>query len=610
MPTHTSPGVFIEEVSTLPPSIARFPTSVPAFVGYTESASWQGGDLRLQPTEVSSLQDFHHRFGSGPPPEFEQIEMDGQGAVTRVEFASPFYLYDAIQLFFSNGGGRCFIVSVGGYADPVAAAALTEGLAVLANEAEPTLLAFPDAVSIGTDRFYDVCVAALRQAGQRRDRFVILDLLANKDGAAMTVDESVADFRQRTGTEFLGFGAAYVPHLTRSSVHAVPYRSVYNRFVHAGHAVLPGDGLFGTDPAVIDAAARAADAIADSDQMIAWSFEFCAAVGADGFARPKRIIRSKIRRFRKRLAAFAEGKGSPKAFRRLVAAYRDLFDIGYELARVLIDPAAQPDDRSLIRSPELRRRARALIKGRADHVLRRLNQMTVGASARVGWPEKHDKRYLRFAMRSEQWTAFAANLPALPATDVAELYPEQTSDPGMDEVAQRRAWARNMETSVSEVRRLLKQIRQAAAVLGRAASDLEEASSRALLSASPVLRAALEEIADAPRSIPPSGAIAGIYAHVDQTRGVHTAPANFGIAGSRAYRGDQRQRTTGAQCRPADRKVDQRDSRIPRSGNPRLGRQDPGREQQRMALRQCSPVRDHARSVDWASHRAVRLRAQ
>ena len=531
MPTHIAPGVFIEEISNLPPSIAQRPTAVPAFAGYTESASWQGADLRLVPTEINSLQDFRDRYGGGPPPEFGQVEIDDQGVVTGVEFASPYLLYDALQLFFSNGGGRCYIVSVGGYTDPVTAAALIDGLAVLAAEAGPTLLAFPDAVSIGTDRFYDVAVAALRQAGQRRDRLVILDLMADKDGAAMTLDERVADFRRRIGTEHLDFGAAYVPHLTRSGVHAVPYRSVYNRFTHAGRAVSPGDGLFGTDPAVTGAAARAADAIADSDQITAWSFEFGFSAGADAFTRPKRVVRSKIRRFRKRRAAFAEDEASPKAFRRLVAAYRDLFDVGYGLAGFLIDLVAQPDATSPIRSPELRRRARALISDTADQVLRRMNQMTIGASARVGWPAKHDRRYRRFEMRSDQWTAFAADLPALPASDVAELFPERADEPGLDGLARRRAQARNMEISAAELRRLLKRIRQAAAVPVRAAAEIEETSSAKLLAASPILRTALEEIARAPRAIPPSGAIAGIYAHIDQTRGVHTAPANIGITG-------------------------------------------------------------------------------
>ena len=34
MPTYYTPGVYVEEISTLPPSVAEVATAVPAFVGY------------------------------------------------------------------------------------------------------------------------------------------------------------------------------------------------------------------------------------------------------------------------------------------------------------------------------------------------------------------------------------------------------------------------------------------------------------------------------------------------------------------------------------------------------------------------------------------------
>ena len=36
MPVYKTPGVYVEEISTLPPSVAEVATAVPAFVGYTE----------------------------------------------------------------------------------------------------------------------------------------------------------------------------------------------------------------------------------------------------------------------------------------------------------------------------------------------------------------------------------------------------------------------------------------------------------------------------------------------------------------------------------------------------------------------------------------------
>ena len=39
MPDYKTPGVYIEEISTLPPSIAATETALPVFIGYTEKAT-------------------------------------------------------------------------------------------------------------------------------------------------------------------------------------------------------------------------------------------------------------------------------------------------------------------------------------------------------------------------------------------------------------------------------------------------------------------------------------------------------------------------------------------------------------------------------------------
>ena len=33
---YNTPGVYVEEISTLPPSVAEISTAIPAFLGYTE----------------------------------------------------------------------------------------------------------------------------------------------------------------------------------------------------------------------------------------------------------------------------------------------------------------------------------------------------------------------------------------------------------------------------------------------------------------------------------------------------------------------------------------------------------------------------------------------
>ena len=45
MPTYKTPGVYVQEVSTLPPSVAEVSTAIPAFLGYTATGSPMENDM-------------------------------------------------------------------------------------------------------------------------------------------------------------------------------------------------------------------------------------------------------------------------------------------------------------------------------------------------------------------------------------------------------------------------------------------------------------------------------------------------------------------------------------------------------------------------------------
>ena len=63
MAEYKTPGVYIEEISTLAPSVGQVPTAVPAFIGYTEIASRSGKSLKTVPRHITSLLDYHQMFG-------------------------------------------------------------------------------------------------------------------------------------------------------------------------------------------------------------------------------------------------------------------------------------------------------------------------------------------------------------------------------------------------------------------------------------------------------------------------------------------------------------------------------------------------------------------
>ncbi len=89
-------------------------------------------------------------------------------------------MHYGLQQFFANGGGPCWIVSVGNYISAggiIAETALLEGLAVAGKQNGITLLLFPDAVNLATPAaYYNVLRAAIDQSAALQDRFTLLDV--------------------------------------------------------------------------------------------------------------------------------------------------------------------------------------------------------------------------------------------------------------------------------------------------------------------------------------------------------------------------------------------------------------------------------------------------
>lgn len=56
---YKTPGVYVEEKSIFPPSVAQVATAIPAFIGYTERADDRAkDDLLLKPKKITSLLEY------------------------------------------------------------------------------------------------------------------------------------------------------------------------------------------------------------------------------------------------------------------------------------------------------------------------------------------------------------------------------------------------------------------------------------------------------------------------------------------------------------------------------------------------------------------------
>lgn len=231
MANYRSPGVYVEEISLLPPSIAEVESAVPAFVGYTEKAmKLIADDLHNVPTPISSLGDFITYFGGPDTESVANITVNVNelktGSVTTgfnvtvtpaVASLSKHILYHAIVNFFANGGGSCYVVSVGKYSSGIVQSDLEAGIDLIANEDAPTMILCPEAVKLSTNAAFDsINQRMINQAATLKDRFAIIDTYtttAPKMPGTIASDVATAINNIPADEAIRRFGAVYYPYL-------------------------------------------------------------------------------------------------------------------------------------------------------------------------------------------------------------------------------------------------------------------------------------------------------------------------------------------------------------------------------------------------------------
>ena len=243
MPAMKTPGVYVVEKSAFPNSVVEVATAVPAFIGYTEIAENGDKSLLNKPWRISSMAEFEKYFGGAPQPKFSVAD---SGANDEPDFIvrtpentrgtgkalkqdnQEFILYQSMKLFFQNGGGPCYIVSVGDYDDQTAgdgmgeikAPELQKGIATLIKEPEPTMVVIPEAMSLpDLKTCTSVQQAALLHCGNKmRNRVAILDVFDGHLDRQHPDGDCVAKFRDSLGINYLDFATAYYPWVNTTIV--------------------------------------------------------------------------------------------------------------------------------------------------------------------------------------------------------------------------------------------------------------------------------------------------------------------------------------------------------------------------------------------------------
>lgn len=247
--TIKSPGVYINEINGFGNSVVPVATAVPAFIGYTPQAIYEGKSYANVPTKITSFSDFQTIFCLPNPPapadpaqqyspqyylvaEKSQPEKGDYLLISGTYYSivpdpnTIYYLYNSIRLFYENGGGDAYIVSVGGYGAASGSGMtpgdqivnpnvqlndLANGLALLKNEQEPTMYICPEATLLSVDNNATLMQQMLLQSEEMQTAVSILDIIGGRNPDPIMYMDDITAFRNNTGANGLDFGTAYYP---------------------------------------------------------------------------------------------------------------------------------------------------------------------------------------------------------------------------------------------------------------------------------------------------------------------------------------------------------------------------------------------------------------
>lgn len=231
MANFNTPGAYVIEKNSLPMSVSQVATAIPVFIGYTKVLSSE--TLHFTPTRITSLLEYVEKFGAAPPQDFninlQEIESsDATPKVISREFTlhtavdmPSHLLYYSLMMYFANGGGPCYVLSVNDYSNAVSltdfipAGTAPDVATVLESYDEPTLIVVPDSSKLSDGDHCTLVDKMLGHCNKMQDRFLITDVPNAIPSGNSTNALVTTNFRGNVSAapEELKYGAVYFPFL-------------------------------------------------------------------------------------------------------------------------------------------------------------------------------------------------------------------------------------------------------------------------------------------------------------------------------------------------------------------------------------------------------------
>jgi phage tail sheath protein FI len=256
---YKTPGVYINEINAFANSVVPIATAVPAFIGYTPKAEYQGESYNKKAQKINSFAEFQafYMLDDLPAPAEPSIQyqpmyylvsqaaeptsgdymmIDGTYYSILPDPNTIYYLYNSVRLFYQNGGGAAYIVSMGSYGaasgkpldspstkivNPnVKLSDLQDGLALLLNEEEPTMYICPEATLLSLTDNSTLMQSMLLQAQTMQTAVCLFDIIGGNNPDSILYTQDIDAFRNSTGSQGLKYGVSYYPFVCTTTMQS------------------------------------------------------------------------------------------------------------------------------------------------------------------------------------------------------------------------------------------------------------------------------------------------------------------------------------------------------------------------------------------------------
>lgn len=214
--SYKTPGVYLEEIVKLPPSVASVETAIPCFFGVTQKATESlDNDLIGVSKKINSLADFEFFFGQADISKAEVLVKLNVPSEAKLSAAYVNNMYYAVKHYFDNGGGPCYIHAVGDFnRTNVDANTYKNEIVKLDLDDEVTIIVLPDLIGLNNPgQYYDVYNNAIQKAASLQDKFVVVDVNQERTSNKVDAIKSRNEFRNSISNNIdaIKYAAAYFP---------------------------------------------------------------------------------------------------------------------------------------------------------------------------------------------------------------------------------------------------------------------------------------------------------------------------------------------------------------------------------------------------------------